>query len=171
MKLGRIVPQLDTTTASIGKATIDGLRITCNKSVDSWCPFFLTKSLGSYHSFEVELVRIDGNNWNFIGIAADTLRNTANTYNHADSLVLMLIPTMAFLCCEGKQASINNWQVSSGTRVLVIVDRIDETVEWRKVHPTSSISHIASIPVSMRSKSLFPVLYTHCYHNHVVRFV
>ena len=85
------------TTTSVHKASVDGLKITCNKGIHEYHPFFLTKVLEGRHSFEVELISTDNNSYDYIGIAASTLRNTVNTYSHADSLVLAVAPSYTHL--------------------------------------------------------------------------
>lgn len=60
------------TSTSVGKATVEGLKIACNKGINEYYPFFLTKVLEDRHSFEVELISTDHNANEYVGIAANT---------------------------------------------------------------------------------------------------
>lgn len=166
-----IVPELDLTTASIGKATVAGLQITCNKGVNEYQPFFLTNRLNGRHTFEVEILTTNDNSYDYVGVAADTLRNTVGTYGNVDSLVLQLRPNDTYLWYGGKQSNLPKWPIQNGSRVRITVDRISQTVTWRLMQSICVGKYKAEIPKGMQDKNLLPVLYMYCGHGHVAKFV
>lgn len=157
-------------TASIGKASVNGVQITCYKNIGECHPFFLTKRLDGLHSFEVEVVTA-GDSYIYIGIAADTLRNTANCHNNADSLTLLVYSSKTYLYSEGGTLILPVWPLQSGWKLRVNVDRLAHTVEWTVIYPVLLGSIKASIPVGMRNKSLFPAVHLNCNSTAVAKFV
>ena len=164
------MPELDTTTASIAKATVNGNQISTNKGIAEYNPFFLTRRLEGRMSFEVEIVSL-GKHDILVGIASDALRNSANCYGNADALTYYLWNGATYLYSEGKTITVTRVAPQDGWRILVTVDRQAGEVEWTQVHPARQSLHRAAIPAGMRNKTLLPVVHLICSHNNVVRFV
>ena len=95
------MPELDTTTASIAKATVNGNQISTNKGIGEFHPFFLTRRLEGRMSFEVEIVSLGGHDI-LVGIASDALRNSAECYYNTDALTYRLLNGGTYLYREGK---------------------------------------------------------------------
>ena len=166
----KIVPVLDTTTASIAKATVNGNQISTNKGIGEWHPFFLTRRLEGRMSFEVEIVSL-GKHDILVGIASDALRNSPKCYDNADALTYCLAYRGACLYSEGKYTAVTTVVPQDGWRILVTVDRQAGEVEWTQVHPARQSLHRAAIPAGMRNKTLLPVVHLNCSRNNVVKFV
>lgn len=61
--------------------------------------------------------------------------------------------------------------VTNGDRIIVKVDRIDNTVEWRFTHPFQSRIVKIVLPNSMRDKTLYPMVNMIGSYNDKIRFI
>lgn len=164
-------PQLDLTTTSISKATVMGSQISCDRGINEYHPFFLSKRLEGKASFQIEIVT--PGDYVYIGIAADTLRNTTSINGNPDSLVLQLNKGSTHIHSEGKQWGMPPMPQAPGSRVLVTYNQETHMVEWRVTSPflfgTRGVK--ASIPNGLRTKTLLAVVQTYCSTNAVIRLV
>lgn len=167
----KIVPELNTTTASIAKATINGNQISTNKGPNEWNPFFLTCKLERRQFFEIEIVDI-GKDHFIVGIAADTLLNAASSHSNVDSLVLYLQKSSTMLYYEGKSLKVlPTVDTQTGMKIRVGVDMQAGVVEWTQLHPVRQFIVREMIPPAMRGKTLLPVVYLVCDYNNVVKYI
>ena len=118
-----IIPEFDLTTASIGKVTASSIHVQCNKRVDEWHPFFLTRKLDSRQTFEIEIVHA-GDRSIFVGVAADSLKNVKGSFGNPDSLVMGLFTQHTYVYREGMLWQVPLWIPHNGSKLLITVDRI-----------------------------------------------
>lgn len=165
------MPELDRTTVSIAKATVNGNEVNTNQGIREYCPFFLTKRLEGRMSFEVELVNV-GSQSISIGLASYTLRGSATCYAHPDALTFNLFNgNITYLCSEGRQFVLPTQSPVNGWKILVNVDRQAGEVEWIRVHPIRQSLLREQIPVGMLDKTLLPVIHMWGNYGNIVKFV
>ena len=103
-----------------------------------------------------------------VGICAENLKTSQNSYSHLDAIFLH--PAGKVLYHAGASTAVTHtW--ANGDRMIVKVDLIKNTVEWESTYPIVKQVIKCAIPVGMIGKNLYPVLYLLETHKDRVRFL
>lgn len=162
------MPEIDLTTANnVANLGVNGLEITTNKGGGSWYSAFLKTKLQGRQSFEVEILTVSSNGI-MIGVGSESLRNLASCYSNLESVCWYPNGSTVYFEAKSKSLTMN---VTNGDRIIVKVDRIDNTVEWRFTHPFQSRIVKIVLPNSMRDKTLYPMVNMIGSYNDKIRFI